>query len=386
MSVLLDDQLVAQRVLDHIDRKTTDLGTEIWREPVANYRSESRFRAEIDLLRRLPIPFCPSAAVPEAGSFVARSAAGTPLVVVRGDDGRVRAFRNACRHRGMRLADGTGCAKAFVCGYHGWTYRLDGALAHIPHQGGFPVLDKNTHGLVPVHAEEKCGLVFVTQMPSSMGVGALDALPELFAADQRIFASAESVSDVNWKLFMEANLEGYHIKPTHKTTFYPYGYDNLNIVETFGRNSRVTFPFRRIEKLRALAPQQRDLAGMVTYVYHLFPNVILAVLSNHTTMSVLEPLTTTQTRFHTYRLTNRGEAARDGTEAKARRDADFVADTGGKEDAAVIRAIQNGIASGANTHFTYGYFEKAIVHFHKTLDALLGVQLKTVELSRADRA
>ncbi len=386
MPALLDDQHIAQRVLDHIDRKTTDAGTECWREPVANYRSEPRFRAELDLLRRLPIPFCPSAALPEAGSFVARSAAGTPLVVVRGDDGRVRAFRNACRHRGMRLADGNGCAKSFVCGYHGWTYRLDGALAHIPHAEGFPGIDKNTHGLVPVHAEEKCGLVFVTQIPSPMAVGALDALPELFAADQRIFASTENASDVNWKLFMEANLEGYHIKPTHKTTFYPYGYDNLNVVETFGRNSRVTFPFRRIEKLRALPPQQRDLAGMVTYVYHLFPNVILAVLSNHTTMSVLEPLTTTRTRFHTYRLTNRGEAARDGADAKATRDADFVADTGGKEDAAVIRAIQNGIDSGANTHFTYGYFEQAIVHFHKTLDALLGAPLKTIELSRADRA
>ena len=177
---------------------------------------------------------------------------------------------------------------------------------------------------------------------------------------------------------MEANLEGYHIKPTHKTTFFPYGYDNLTLLETFGRNSRVTFPFRRIEKLRALPPEQRDIRGYVTYVYHLFPNVIIAVLSNHTTMSVLEPLTTGQTRFHTYRLTNRGEAINEGPDAKATRDAEFVSDTGGKEDAAVIRGIQNGIASGANEHFTYGYFEKAIVHFHKNLHALIGVPVKTL--------
>ena len=373
MQALLDDQRVAERVLDHIDHKTTDMGTEMWREPVANYRSEPRFRAELDMLQRLPIPFCPSAALPEPGSYVARNAAGTPLVVVRGDDGRVRAFRNACRHRGMRLADGAGCAKAFVCGYHGWTYQLDGRLLQIPHDGGFPDVDKSLHGLVPVQAEEKRGLVFVTQIPSSIGAGALDGLPNFFAADQRIFVSTETVADVNWKLFMEANLEGYHIKPTHKASFYPYGYDNLNLVETFGRNSRVTFPFRRIEKLRALPPDQRNLAGMVTYVYHLFPNVILAVLSNHTTMSVLEPLTTTQTRFHTYRMTNKGEATHEGADAKATRDASFVSDTGGKEDAAVIRAIQSGIESGANAHFTYGYFEKAIVHFHKTLNGVLGM-------------
>ena len=380
MESLLDDRAVAQRVLDHIDRKTTDTGTEMWREPVVNYRSEQRFSAELDLLRRLPIPFCPSAALPQAGAYVARNAAGTPLVVVRGDDGRVRAFRNACRHRGMRLAQGSGCAKAFVCGYHGWSYRLDGRLQHIPHDQGFPDVVKADHGLVPVPVEEKCGLVFVTQIPGAASEGALDGLPDLVSSDQRIFAAHENASDVNWKLFMEANLEGYHIKPTHKATFFPYGYDNLTLIETFGRNSRVTFPFRRIEKLRALAPEQRNIAGYVTYVYHLFPNVILAVLSNHTTMSVLEPLTTGQTRFHTYRLTNRGEAVDEGPDAKATRDAEFVSDTGGKEDAAVIRGIQNGITSGANEHFTYGYFEKAIVHFHKNLHGLLDVPVKTLGL------
>jgi hypothetical protein len=70
----------------------------------------------------------------------------------------------------------------------------------------------------------------------------------------------------------------------------------------------------------------------------------------------------------------------DGPDAKAKRDAEFVSDTGGKEDAAVIRGIQNGITSGANEHFTYGYFEKAIVHFHKNLHGLLGVPVKTLGL------
>jgi phenylpropionate dioxygenase-like ring-hydroxylating dioxygenase large terminal subunit len=379
MEALLDDQRVVQRVLDHIDHKTTDLGAETWREPVVNYTCAQRFSAEIEMLKRLPVPFCPSAALPEAGSYVARNAAGIPLVVVRGNDGRVRAFRNVCRHRGMRLADGTGCTKAFICGYHGWTYRLDGALQHIPHDGGFPDVDKATHGLVPVRAEEKCGLVFVTQIEDPIGARALDGLPSLIAADQRIFATTETATDVNWKVFMEGNLEGYHIKPTHKTTFYPYGFDNLTLIETFGRNSRVTFPFRRIEKLRPLPPAERKIAGMVTFVYHLFPNVILAVLSNHTTMSVLEPVTPSRTRFHTYRLTNAGAAAGEGAgegsdaeaDARAKRDAGFVSDTGGKEDAAMLRGIQNGISSGTNEHFTYGYYEKAIVHFHKSLASVL---------------
>ncbi len=101
------------------------------REPVENYRSPERFAAELYLLRRHPTPFCPSATLPDVGSCVSREAAGTPLVAVRGADGEVNVFRNACRHRGTQVASGSGCAKAFVCGYHGWTYGLDGNLRQV---------------------------------------------------------------------------------------------------------------------------------------------------------------------------------------------------------------------------------------------------------------
>src|SRR5215471_4194523 len=158
MTKAMDDQAVAQRVLDHIANGTTDLGDEVWREPVANYRSPARLKAEIEVvLRRTPTVFCPSAALPEVGSYVAREAAGIPIVVVRGPDGQVRAFRNSCRHRGMQVATGSGCARAFVCRYHGWTYNLEGKLRHIPHEEGFPGFDKEAHPLVPVAAEERTG-------------------------------------------------------------------------------------------------------------------------------------------------------------------------------------------------------------------------------------
>src|SRR5262245_13628168 len=93
MKAAMDDQSVAQRVLDHIANGTTDIGKEVWREPVANYRSNERLAAEIErVLRRSPTPFCPATALPEAGSYIAREAAGTPIVVVRGAAARVRAF------------------------------------------------------------------------------------------------------------------------------------------------------------------------------------------------------------------------------------------------------------------------------------------------------
>src|SRR5262249_25529100 len=171
------------RVLQHLRDPPPDVGREVWREPVENYRSPERFAREVEaVLRCWPVPFCPSAALPEPGSYVAREAAGTPLVVVRGQDGRVRAFRNACRHRGNQLAEGSGCARSFACRYHGWTYRLDGALAHVPHEHGFPGLDKSAFGLVPLACEERLGLVFATQEPGAAGAAsALEGLPTLVA-------------------------------------------------------------------------------------------------------------------------------------------------------------------------------------------------------------
>ena len=77
-----DDQSVIERVLEHIRNRTTDLGSEVWKEPVANYQSESRYQAELALLRRLPVPYCPSAALAETGAYIAREAAGTPLLAV----------------------------------------------------------------------------------------------------------------------------------------------------------------------------------------------------------------------------------------------------------------------------------------------------------------
>jgi len=370
VDAFLDDRDVADAVLAHVRDGTTDRGDEVWREPVAAYRSSERLDAELRrVLRRMPTPFCPSAALPGPGSFVAREAAGIPLLVVRGDDGRVRAFRNVCRHRGNELASGTGCSRAFVCRYHGWTYGLDGALRHVPHAAGFPDLSREKHGLVPVTAEEQRGLVFVTQEPCAPSAEPWHGLPPLIGSDQALLDARSLEVGVNWKIHLEGFLEGYHIRSTHPESFYPYGYDNLNLIELCGRNSRVTFPFRRIEKLASMPPAERRVDGLLTYVYHLFPNALVTVLSRHTNLVVLEPLAVDRTRLHTYTLTNRDLGA-EGVES-ARRDATFVNQSGAAEDLAVVLAIQRGLASGANECFTFGHFESAIVHFHRNLAAVL---------------
>lgn len=369
MPGFMDDNAVIERVLAHVRNDMTDEGDEVWREPVENYRSEERFRRELAVLRRVPVPFCPSAALREPGAYLARHAAGVPILAARGKDGEVRAFRNACRHRGAEVANGMGCANAFVCPFHGWTYGLDGNLRRVQHERGFPDLDKSTHGLVPVRVQERAGIVFVTQDGPLTDQDLGDGLPDLSASGLELIKTSDSEVDVNWKVSIEGAIEGYHIRFGHPDTFYPYGYDNLNVVEHCGRNSRVTFPFRRIEKLADVPEAERSIEGRVTYVYHLFPNALVTVLSRHTILVIFEPIAPGRTRNVSYSLTHPGSGP-DATKI-AKRDSSFVSQTGAPQDRALAESVTRTMASGANEHFTFGHFESAIVHFHRNLHAAL---------------
>ncbi len=367
---LSSDREIAQRILEHLAKGTTDSWNGApWREPVSSYLDASRLEVELSqVLRRQATVFCPSAALPDAGTYLAREAAGVPILVVRGDDGVVRGFRNACRHRGMQIAAGQGCARAFSCQYHGWTYRLDGSLRHVPSEYGFPGLDKASHGLVPLKVWERYGLIFVSQDGDAQTQPdpALAAIEGLIGDGEVMFRSEVRELDANWKLFLESFIEGYHIKPAHRETFYPFGYDNLNLLETFGPNSRVIFPFRRIEKLKEGFPDPLNLDGMLTDVYQLFPNTVIAKLSYHTTVLILEPISVARTRVLSYSLT-RGQGSPAEKLERAIKDADFVEKTGQVEDRDIVCAIQRGLETGANEALTFGKFEGAIIHFHERL-------------------
>ena len=368
---LLEVADIFDRVFDHIDNGTTDLGTVQWHEPVEHYTSQSRYEQEIALLRQRPVVFCPSAAIPDAGSYISRTAAGTPLLVVRDNDLQVRAFINACRHRGMKVASGEGCTRTFSCPYHGWTYNLNGSLRGVPGEAAFPDLDKETSGLREVFAAEKGGLIYV-QQEGEPRLETLDTALDFFGPSQSFFYKSDTLDEANWKLLTETLLEGYHIKSLHRESFYPFGLDNINVVESYGQNSRVIYPFKRIEKLRSVARDERKIEGSATLVYHLFPNVSVSVLSKHTSVTVIEPLSPTRTQMFSYAIKHADQNGVEISDEDAMRDVDFVNQSGQEEDRAAARDIQETVTTSANSHLTFGYYEKAIVSFHQQLHNELG--------------
>ncbi|ABG41139.1 Rieske (2Fe-2S) region [Paraglaciecola sp. T6c] len=364
-NTLLTDIEVVQRIFAHIDNSTTDLGKQSWREPTANYRSKARLEAELDILQSRSIVFCPSSALAKIGDYVARDAATVPLIAVRGLDGVIRAFRNACRHRGVKLAEGQGCARALVCPYHGWAYNLNGSLLSIPHEDGFPDVDKATRGLVEVACFESNGLVFINQNPQANIEQDIAPIPHLIPEHYRLLNSTRQVVKANWKLYLESSLEGYHIRQTHKRTFFPVQYDNLTVIEAFGENSRVTFPYQAIEGLRHNKASDISVDGRLTYVYHLFPNVVISTFPGCMQVNVLEPIDEATTEQHTYLISAIGE--HDTARLDAISEGQEFAAKGAVEDLQIVLSAQKGLASEANEFLEFGLFESAIVRLHTHL-------------------
>jgi choline monooxygenase len=377
-ALVADDVEIVRRILAHIDAGTTDEG-DAWREPVQNYLDPNRFTHELDTLRAYPSVYLPSAAIPNAGDHAERVTFGVPLFAVRDRDGRARVFRNSCRHRGMTLVEGPGCSHAFVCRYHGWTYRLDGSLSHVPHAEAFPDLDMPSRGLVEVESREVDGLIVIgpLQSPGQHADVAMAALADgspwrdkLLPAN-RLVVVRPTPRPMNWKVLVEQFLEGYHIRTTHKDTFYPIQYDDLNVVEPFGPNTRITFPYRNIERLRDRPESTWTVGHRVTYVYHLFPNVMFATFPNQALVITIDPIDIDHSTVTIYAMVTPEVVQRASDDPEASAEARSLLNDGGVEDNEMSEGVQRGLHAGANEFVEFGRHESAIGRFHATLDERL---------------
>ena len=375
-----DDVEIVRRIFAHIDAGTTDEG-DAWREPVENYVDPIRFTNELATLRSFPSVFLPSAAIPNAGDHAERVTFGVPLFAVRDRDGRARVFRNSCRHRGMALVEGPGCSHALVCRYHGWTYRLDGSLSHVPHPEAFPDLDMPSRGLVEVDSREVDGLIVIGPLSPPMDPRRADAAmaalcdgnpwrDKLLPAD-RLFTVRPALREMNWKVLVEQFLEGYHIRTTHKNTFFPIQYDDLNVVEPFGPNTRITFPYQNIERLRDRPESTWNVGHRVTYVYHLFPNVMVATFPNQVLVITIDPIDIDHATVTIYAMVTPHVAERVSGDPEAAAGARNLLNEGGVEDNEMSEGVQRGLHAGANEFVEFGRHESAIGRFHAELDKRL---------------
>lgn len=164
--------------------------------------------------------------VPEPGDVMTVSFPPHDVLVVRDDEGGVRAFHNVCRHRGARIVQqAKGSVGNIVCRYHSWAYALDGALRHAPNMGeGF---DAACLGLKPVHVRSVAGLLFVClaeEPPPDIEDFERRVTPYLAPHDLancKVAREIDLIEEGNWKLTMENNRECYHCAGNHPELTVP---------------------------------------------------------------------------------------------------------------------------------------------------------------------
>lgn len=161
--------------------------------------------------------------VKAAGEFVTTTVAGEPVVVVRGNDGVLRAFYNVCRHHAAAVVtQACGQASRLQCPYHGWNYGLDGSLKGMPEFEGVENFDRAQNGLVPIRVETWECFVFVnlddraSPLTEFLG-GLVDRVAPLRIGKLHYFDRRTFNIHCNWKVFVDNYLDGgYHVPHLHK--------------------------------------------------------------------------------------------------------------------------------------------------------------------------
>jgi len=214
------------------------------------------------------------------GDYMTLELAGQPIMVIRDQDGTLRAQSNVCLHRMSTLLTGSGNTKAIVCPYHAWSYNLDGSLRGAPAMTLNEDFCKNSYKLPQVRCEEWLGWIMVSLNPDAPPVSeSLAEVHELIGQygmeDYTETFQETHVWDTNWKVLAENFMESYHLPVCHAGTIgglskldemdcppgkdaFNYHFilkdDRLKIALAHPSNTRLQGNWRRTTTLMAIYP------------------------------------------------------------------------------------------------------------------------------------
>ena len=347
--------------------------------------------------------------LPKTGSYLTVQLGDYSVIVVKGADGKIRAFHNSCRHRGSRICTADrGTSPKLVCPYHQWTYELDGRLLYAREMGSeFKAAD---FGLRPVHCEEAGGLVFLCLGENAPDFEPLRAQAERYLAphglrDLKVAHQSSIVEEGNWKLVMENNRECYHCSSNHPSLCVTFPEDprlfggtdgtgapvlekHIERCEAAGIPSRFSIAadeqwrFIRIPFLnnassytldgkpavsRRVGNMPFDEAGSLL-LYH-FPNSWNHFLSDQCLVFRMMPVSATQTQVTTTWLVNKD--AVEGQDYDLRRLTEVWIATN-DEDRRIVEENQRGILSPAYEPGPYSVnHESGVIQFVEWYAALM---------------
>ena len=236
--------------------------------------------------------------IPNPGDYFTALVGMKPVIVMRQDDGTIKAMGNFCLHRYARLLEGAGNTRKIVCPYHHWTYVRSGELIGIPDRKGFDRERLKGIRLQPLACDEALGFVFVSLRadlpPLSQRLAALDPLIANFGlgAYEEHHVVHEELWDGNWKLLIDNFIESYHTTYTHVDSIGPTNPSHLAEFGPVGdAHFAIHFNSYRPEDIPPChKPRLTEAEKRRFYVISLFPNGLAAIDPNFVWWMALEPL------------------------------------------------------------------------------------------------
>jgi phenylpropionate dioxygenase-like ring-hydroxylating dioxygenase large terminal subunit len=374
----------AKTLLDLVERNTTTLADSVMEIDVKEYTNAAQFDKEkIELFRNYPQFVGPSCMIPEPGDYFAFDDTGVPILIVRHDDGKLRAFVNICSHRGAPLNECQhGKAKKgrmFSCPYHGWTYDLDGQLIGVPFGNeGFDSIDRSTLGLRPLQVEEKDNMIFVMPNPElSFDIDdVLGGISERFAGfgfgDHYYQGCKRVETNFSWKLNMDTFHEYYHFEFLHPESIAQMAYSNICTYHQYGRNHSMGSPGLQINELKDIPEEKWNPRAYTSYVNFIFPNTVIFVVEDHFQTWRVYPVSPDKSVvYHSMFLPEAPKSEEECIERDAYHQ--MINDVAVTEDYGLVDKITRGLNAGIDRKVLVGRNEPGVQNMHRQLHDLLDI-------------
>ncbi|QNO28411.1 aromatic ring-hydroxylating dioxygenase subunit alpha [Sphingopyxis sp. OPL5] len=346
--------------------------------PNAIFTGQDRYdREQEGIFRRFPVPVTLSALL-EPGSIVANDSYGFPMLVSRTRDGTIKAFVNACQHKGSKIIEDCAVHKQsrMTCPYHAWTYGIDGKLIGVSRSEAFQGLDKNQRGLIELEAREWGGIVYVQlnrDIPadwSNLSQQVADDFDALGIGSAHVYGRKTFDLQANWKVVLEPFLEGYHVQRLHAASIGDRFQDAPNIVDMFGPNIRQVSG--RIGYVPEILDEEADgnVHKLVTHAYTTFPNCVVVTSQYYISVMLLMPRGPARTTVEYFMLTPEAASTPKAEEVFAR-SYELILSVFGGEDFRAAEISQQGLNAGVPEETIYCGLETNIIHYYEAIEALL---------------
>lgn len=370
----------------------------------ARYTSEPFYQLEMEYLwKRTWLLAGVDNELPMAGCYKTVKITDIPIVLVRGEDEKIRAFYNVCQHRGVQLCHAeAGRSNRLRCSYHAWSYDLEGRLSFVPSEHEYPGLDKCGKSLKPISVGQLGNLIFISmnpEVPFEEFLGSCGLLvSDVPWSRVHLYRTISHQCDTNWKCMQDAFSESHHVKYVHASTaaqavessymvkmIFKNGHGSMNL--KLRDDSSKASIYRQVDS--ALDDGMKPLTRVSQRSYNIFPNLQIPISSHIFSVMSVWPVSVGQCRIDLsfFKICGEEGFVEDPLDQEAVEQ--FAPVVG--EDLATLAGSYLSLKSGGVKSLRLNYSEQIIYNLHLEIDRVIGkdrvpeaLRVTEIDLPRTD--